>query len=282
MGDVVSVRQGKENVCADTLSRLFCNSATGISLQNIHELLSHPGVRRLITLREIKDLPFSTEEVKNVCSKCRICAEIKPQFYKPSSQHLIKCTQPMERLSIDFVGPKESSTRNKYFLTIVGEYSHFPFVFPCSDDFRNCDQLSLKPVLYNWMSWIYPSRQRETVSFERSARFSLIMVLLKVERLLTTHEESRTLSCGTTLPLWLRNPGPVFLRRYVRNSKNDPLVEEVDLVHCNEKYAIIRKENGQEDTVSLRDLAPIPTEPNSPSCIDSAEDESTPTKIDSS
>ena len=43
----------------------------------------------------------------------------------------------------------------------------------------------------------------------------------------------------------------------MRNSKSDPLVQETDLLHCNERYAIIRKASGEEDTVSLRDLAPV-------------------------
>ena len=43
------------------------------------------------------------------------------------------------------------------------------------------------------------------------------------------------------------------------------------------KYAIIRKESGQEDTISLRDLAPIPPEPvGSPSCVYTSENGSTP------
>lgn len=39
----------------------------------------------------------------------------------------------MERLSIDFKGPLPSTTRNTYMLTVVDEYSRFPFVFPCPD-----------------------------------------------------------------------------------------------------------------------------------------------------
>lgn len=76
-----------------------------------------------------KNSSFSTVDVRNVCTTCKICAEIKPQFFKPGSQHCLKSTQPMERLSIDFVGPKESSTRNKYFLTVVDEFSRFPSFF---------------------------------------------------------------------------------------------------------------------------------------------------------
>jgi len=46
---------------------------------------------------------------------------------------VIKATQLFERINIDFKGPLPSNNGNKYFLNIVGEYSRFPFVFPCSD-----------------------------------------------------------------------------------------------------------------------------------------------------
>lgn len=80
-----------------------------------------------------KNLPFSTQEVKDVCSSCRVCAEIKPRFHKPDDARLIKATRPMERLSVDFKGPISSSTRNIYIFTAVDEYSRFPFAIPCSD-----------------------------------------------------------------------------------------------------------------------------------------------------
>ena len=35
------------------------------------------------------------------------------------------------RVSIDFKRPLPSSSRNKYLLVIVDEYSRFPFAFPC-------------------------------------------------------------------------------------------------------------------------------------------------------
>ena len=34
---------------------------------------------------------------------------------------------------MDFKGPLPSASTNKYILTIVDEYSRFPFVFPCKD-----------------------------------------------------------------------------------------------------------------------------------------------------
>jgi len=39
----------------------------------------------------------------------------------------------MERLNLDFKGPLPSATGNKYFLTVIDEYSQFPFVIPTPD-----------------------------------------------------------------------------------------------------------------------------------------------------
>ena len=59
------------------------------------------------------------------------------------------------------------------------------------------------------------------------------------------------------MPSWL-TPGPVFLRKFVRSSKHDDLVEEVELTHVNPTYACVRHNDGRESTVSLSDLAPYP------------------------
>ena len=64
-------------------------------------------------------------------------------------------------------------------------------------------------------------------------------------------------SLGESIPTWLRNPGPVMLRRFVRNSKYEPSVHEVELLDSNPSYAHIRLPDGQESTVSVRDLAPV-------------------------
>ena len=77
-----------------------------------------------------KNLPFSTEDVKKVCSSCWICAEVKPCFYIPPEDTLIKATRPMERLSNDFKGPVPSVTSNTYLLIVIDKYLRFPFVFP--------------------------------------------------------------------------------------------------------------------------------------------------------
>ena len=79
----------------------------------------------------------------------------------------------------------------------------------------------------------------------------------------------RRSAAGPSLPVWLLSPGPVFLRRYVRNRKTDPLVEPVELLQANPTYAHIRFPDGRESTVSIRDLAPaLPDRDAPPPVID--------------
>lgn len=78
----------------------------------------------------------------------------------------------------------------------------------------------------------------------------------------TPHErffafERRSVS-GNTLPAWMLKPGEVLLRRFGRKSKYDPAVEVVELVDVNPNYAHVRFPGGREDTVALRNLAPLP------------------------
>ena len=63
--------------------------------------------------------------------QCTACQECKPSFYKPVNSHIIKATKPFERLNIDFTGLFPSTTKNIYMLTIIDEYSRFPFVYQC-------------------------------------------------------------------------------------------------------------------------------------------------------
>ena len=75
----------------------------------------------------------------------------------------------------------------------------------------------------------------------------------------TPHERmfsySRKSASGTSMPTWLTNPGKVLLRKFVR-SKDEPLVQEVQLLESNPLYAHIKYPNGREDTVAIKDLAP--------------------------
>ena len=80
-----------------------------------------------------KNLPFSVEEVRQITEACRMCAEHKSQFHKPPQVHLIKATQPFERLNLDFKGPLKSNNHNIFFLNVIDEYNRFLFVFPRKD-----------------------------------------------------------------------------------------------------------------------------------------------------
>ena len=48
-----------------------------------------------------------------------------------------------------------------------------------------------------------------------------------------------------------------MLKRQVRHSKTEPLVDEVELLQANPNYAHVRYPDGQDTTVSTRHLAPV-------------------------
>ena len=58
------------------------------------------------------------------------------------------------------------------------------------------------------------------------------------------------------MPTWLTERGNVLLKRHVRQNKNEPLVDEVQLIDANSHYAHIKFKDGRETTVSTRHLAP--------------------------
>ena len=74
-------RPGSDNIVPDALTRAFCaTTLSQKSLSDIHSCLCHPGVTRMLHFVKSKNLLFSTEEVKRVCSNCHICSELKPKF----------------------------------------------------------------------------------------------------------------------------------------------------------------------------------------------------------
>ena len=80
----------------------------------------------------------------------------------------------------------------------------------------------------------------------------------------TPHERlfnfNRKSTSGNSFPSWLSSPGPVYVKKHVRQSKYDPQVEEAELIEANPEYAYVRLKSGTETTVSIRDLAPCPRE----------------------
>ena len=128
-------RPRKENISSDIFSRSYCSS-TGMGhrpLLDLHESLCHPGVTRMYHFVKSKNLSYSVEDVRRMSSSCKVCAECKPRLYRPENSHLIKTTQPFERLNVDFKEPLPSTDKNVHFPTVVDEYTRFPFVFPCAD-----------------------------------------------------------------------------------------------------------------------------------------------------
>ena len=125
-------RPGKYNITADCLSRShYCSS---VELRKLHDQLCHPGVTRLTHFVRSRNLPYSVSDVKQITSTCKECSELKPRFFKPKDrQYLIKAMAAFDRLNIDFKGPLPSNTSNKYMLTVVDEYSRYPFAFPAPD-----------------------------------------------------------------------------------------------------------------------------------------------------
>ena len=313
-------RPGSANPAADALSRSHCSAIPTDKLLQLHINLCHPGVVRMIHFVRCRNLPYSVDDVKRMVASCTICSKLKPNFYKPPPGHLIKSTQPFERLNVDFKGPLPSSSRNKYLLTIVDEYSRFPFAFPCSDtssatvircltqlftmfgmpSYLHSDQGSsfmsseIKTFLsshgisssrttpynpqgngqverYNGIIWkavllALESRNLKVEQWEIVLADALhsIRTLLSTATNSTPHERLfkyiRKSSNGCAVPSWLSMPGKVLLKRAVRHSKHDPLVDEVQLIEANPNYAHVRLPDGRETTVSVRHLAPCSSE----------------------
>ena len=318
----IRYRPGPENVTADCLSRAYCStlSPSHKSLKQLHEDLIHPGVVRLHHFIKKRNLPYSIEDVKRITNQCTICAEIKPRFFRPNNPPLIEATKPFDRLSIDFKGAIPSSSRNRYFLTIVDEYSRFPFVYPCPNMESSTVIRCLTDVfsIFGMPGFVHSDRGpslvseeirlfllRNGISYSNSTKYNprgngqveryngviwksiqlalrnrnlpesqweiVLPEVLHCQRTLlctatntTPHERifsyDRRTPSGESLPSWLLEGGPVLVKRHVRPSKYVPAVSKVELIQANPSFAKIRYPCGREDSVSLRDLAPLPRE----------------------
>lgn len=115
-----------------------------------------------------KNLPYSVENIRQVINSCKVCAEVKPNFHQSDRPHLVKATQPFERLNIDFKKPLRSTDKNQYLLNIVDEYSRFPFVFPCSSMTASTVVNSLT-FFHFWYTSIYSFRQWDGIHEQRTA-----------------------------------------------------------------------------------------------------------------
>ena len=234
-------RPGKENAAADSLTRGFCSSTSISSLAEIHASLCHPGVTRLLHFVRTKNLLFSTGDVRKVCSSCHnLCTPITLLSFSSGSikEFLLK-------------GGIASSKSSPYHPTGNSQAERYIGIV------RKSIRLSLKSNNLPLSCW-------ETVL--PNALHS-IRSLLNTTTNTTPHELffnfNRRSRSGRSLPAWLFSPGPVMLRKFLRNHKNDDLVEEVQLLDANPQYANIRYRDGRESSVSLSDLSPCPQGLNS-------------------
>ena len=311
-------RPGAQNIPADTFSRNICSGTVNNPLYLLHNSLCHPGVTRLYHFVKTRNLPYSLEEVREITKSCQTCAHNKPRFQSYQNSHIIKATQPFERLSVDFKGPLPSTNKNIYLLDIVDEYSRFPFSFPCSDmtastiikcftqlfslfgmpSYIHSDQGSnfmskeLKDFLlkknvatsrttsynpqgngqcekYNGTIWKAVTLELKSRGLPQSCwqevlpdALHSIRSLLCTSTNATPHERfllfQRRSPTGMSIPSWLTDAETALLKRHVRN-KQEPLVDEVDVIMVNPDYAHIRTSEGVEKTVSIRHLSPPAT-----------------------
>ena len=67
--------------------------------------------------------------------------------------------------------------------------------------------------------------------------------------------------------------GTIYISNLIRTSKNDPVVDEVELLHINPTYAWIKKPDGRETSISHRNLARYPGEEVSDQQNEDADDQ---------
>jgi len=95
---------GAENVVLDAFSRI-CASTSNASLKDLHQSLGHPGFARLDHFVRQRNLPFSSEESKDVCRYCKTSAEVQPRYFKRYFQSLVKAIRLWDHVSVDLKGP---------------------------------------------------------------------------------------------------------------------------------------------------------------------------------
>ena len=67
---------------------------------------------------------------------------------------------------------------------------------------------------------------------------------------------TRRSTFGKSIPTWLTSQNKILIRNFNRQSKHDPLVEELELVEANPEYAYVRFPNGRETSIAIKNLAP--------------------------
>ena len=116
------------------------------------------------------------------------------------------------------------------------------------------------------MSLALRSRNLSIVNWEKVLDVTLhcIRSLLSTSTNCTPHEGllnfQRKSATGDPITTWLTRSKSALLKRHLRGSKYESLVETADILEVNPNYAHVRFNNGRETTVSLRHS--LDTEPD--------------------
>ena len=336
----VQYRPGSQNSVADAMSRIANLSTDDLDkpyicteidtvLEQAHDKMGHPGIARTCEyLQRHCYIPKLKDKVTKYVSNCRICLALKPKFYSPPKVPLITSKTPWERLSIDFVGPKPT-TRSGYtcFLTVVDEFSSFPFAIPMKDAktsnvitaLTNIFTLFGPPLSihsdrgaqfesheFNLFLGRWNVRKSRTTPYnpagngqcERTNGTIWRTVKLRLKQLnksLDQWDEElnmalmniRTLACRTInnesphnrlfaftrrtalkngdlqdhyladVPEWMSPASPVYVKNFVRNRKDDPLVKEARIVKViSPQHALVSyPQTNRVDTVATKYIA---------------------------
>ncbi|KER32757.1 hypothetical protein T265_01242 [Opisthorchis viverrini] len=123
---------------------------TNIACEDEQPVIGQSKYERLTDIEKQGDVATERSSCTPVCPylpQCSVAPKLSRPFLQsaarigqvsqPYNNHpfgnIIKATQPFERVSIDFKGPLPSTSHNKYLLTMIDEYSRFPFAFACTD-----------------------------------------------------------------------------------------------------------------------------------------------------
>ena len=121
---LVKVGNGPQIVCPESIKTAV--------LDRVHNNFGHLGINATVSLiREGFFWINLRSEIEEYERNCQICCETRPRFQKPEDGTLISSSKPIERLSLDLIGPKITpSGKKKWIFTIVYEYSRFLETFP--------------------------------------------------------------------------------------------------------------------------------------------------------
>ena len=123
-------------------------------------IICDPGISKMMHFIRLRNFPYLTEKVERMTEKCNGYAVEKPKFERGGK--LIKATPPSKKLNIDFKGPLPSNWRgNKYSLTIIDEYSCFPFSLACKDMLATTELTCLNKLFYIFGMPSYINSDRE-------------------------------------------------------------------------------------------------------------------------